>query len=280
MAVTETTTASGSGMKRELADYYNTLCELDRQRLEVLLNIDFDNEPAKELELKFHEFVTDPFNSACRVIKRFGGEFVNVGNGCSQYPDGQKFICMDDVFRDLQVGNCLIYSFGISDDWSFEDIMDRIGCTIFAFDPTVDFPRFRGNRITFEKIGLSATRNKEENLFSLSEILERNNHTDKKISYLKFDIERHEIKGLPAWYANGAMKHVQQFGFEFHLKTAEETAGLFKITRDLIMDADYRLIFYDLNGHYAACMKQRFEDMYYNQGELVFKKLDNDRECD
>ena len=267
--------SKGSG---NLAKYYETLVKLDEERLDVLRNIDFENEPEDQLEDKFHRFVVNPFNSVCRTIKRFGGKFGGKGGkSCGgNYPDGQKFVCMDSILRDIEAGNCVVYSFGIKNDWSFEDIMDRIGCAVYAFDPSVDFPRQRGNKITFEKIGVTATTNEKKRLYSLSDILERNSHSDLKISYLKFDIERHELAGLPAWYASGALQHVQQFGFEFHLREAKEAAELFKTIRDLTLDANYRLIVYDLNGRYVSCRKEKLQDYYFNQGEIVFKKLDDD----
>ena len=38
----------------------------------------------------------------------------------------------------MKNGNCLIYSFGIAGDWTFEEAMAELGCTIRAFDPTID----------------------------------------------------------------------------------------------------------------------------------------------
>ena len=39
--------------------------------------------------------------------------------------DGDKFICLDNIIKPHT--SCLIYSFGISNDWSFEDQMDSFG---------------------------------------------------------------------------------------------------------------------------------------------------------
>ena len=33
--------------------------------------------------------------------------------------------------------------------------MDKLGCSIFAFDPTVEYPPKRGNRLAFNKLGIA-----------------------------------------------------------------------------------------------------------------------------
>ena len=81
-------------------------------------------------------------------------------------------------------GNCLIYSFGISTDWSFEDALDELGCQIYAFDPTVNYPARRGNNIFFEALGLSDD-NEKENYFTLKTILQGMRHLNRNINYLK-----------------------------------------------------------------------------------------------
>jgi hypothetical protein len=68
------------------------------------------------------------------VGKFFGGRWFSLG-GCI---DGNKFVCLDRLYHHIQNGNCLIYSFGISDDWTFEEAMANLGCTVRTFDPTID----------------------------------------------------------------------------------------------------------------------------------------------
>ena len=75
-----------------------------------------------------------PLQSVCNVGKFFGGQWLD---GCGGM-DGHKFVCLDKLYADVQSGNCLIYSFGIADDWTFEEAMAELGCTIRAFDPTID----------------------------------------------------------------------------------------------------------------------------------------------
>ena len=57
-------------------------------------------------------------NCVSRVLKRIGGHWLK------RQVDGDKFICMDNL---LVNDKCLIYSFGISNDWTFEDQMDSAG---------------------------------------------------------------------------------------------------------------------------------------------------------
>ena len=44
--------------------------------------------------------------------------------------EGQKVVCLDDQVAP-QTNNCIIYSFGIRDDWSFEEKMTELrGCHV------------------------------------------------------------------------------------------------------------------------------------------------------
>ena len=110
---------------------------------------------------------------------------------------------------------CVIYSFGIGSDWTFEDFMDYQGCEIWAFDPTVDFPATRGDNISFQKKGLGAAKDATKD--TLANILAENGHTDNMIEYLKIDIEGEELSGLPNWLSTGALTNVHQIALELHL---------------------------------------------------------------
>ena len=131
--------------------------------------------------------------------------------------DGDKFVCMDNL---LTGKPCLIYSFGISNDWTFEDFMDFQGCEIHAHDPTVDFPARRGDNIHFYKKGLSEK--KDETTDTLANILAENGHTESVVEYLKIDIEEHELAAFPDWLATGALKNVNQVALELHLTSLHE----------------------------------------------------------
>ena len=148
--------------------------------------------------------------------------------------DGDKFVCMDRMRLDQP---CLIYSFGIANDWTFEDFMDFRGCEIHAHDPTVDFPSDRGNNIRFEKLGLGVE--KGPTMDTLANILLDNGHTDTVVEYLKvwnisffnilfsyyfakIDIEAWELGGLPNWLESGALRNVNQLALELHLTSLHD----------------------------------------------------------
>ena len=69
----------------------------------------------------------------CRIGKYFGGDWVSK----FYTTDGAKYICLDRIYEDIKQDKCLIYSFGLADDWSFEEQMASMGCQVRAFDPTV-----------------------------------------------------------------------------------------------------------------------------------------------
>ena len=59
-----------------------------------------------------------------RVLKRIGGHWLFGGPGQHHQVDGDKFICLDSI---LKQNSCIVYSFGVAYDWTFEDQMDDIG---------------------------------------------------------------------------------------------------------------------------------------------------------
>lgn len=62
-------------------------------------------------------------------------------------------ICLDEVLataaRPPNASSCLVYSFGVGHDFSFDIAMSILGCEVFAFDndddhtiyPSLPFPR-------------------------------------------------------------------------------------------------------------------------------------------
>ena len=48
-----------------------------------------------------------------------------------------RYVCVDDDFeQDILQGRCLVYSFGLANDWTFEEALAEMGCRVWAYDPT------------------------------------------------------------------------------------------------------------------------------------------------
>ena len=53
--------------------------------------------------------------------------------------DGHKFVCADDFQSNVDgEEKCLVYSFGLSDDTSFEEAMAVAGCEVYRYNKRVE----------------------------------------------------------------------------------------------------------------------------------------------
>ena len=105
----------------------------DKKRLEKLM-AKKHNSSLDELRDQLYSVGSMPLQTFCTVGKYFGGYWLS---HCGAL-DGNKYVCLDKLFYDVQNGECLIYSFGIANDWTFETAMAQLGCTVRTFDPTID----------------------------------------------------------------------------------------------------------------------------------------------
>ena len=69
----------------------------------------------------------------CQIVKKIGGTWQN---NCG-FLDGEKFICMDVLYDAIQRNECLVYSFGLANDWNFEVFMAKQGMCILVFESTI-----------------------------------------------------------------------------------------------------------------------------------------------
>jgi hypothetical protein len=69
--------------------------------------------------------------ASCHLSYDFSGVHV-INNGTTGI-DGQKVVCMDHGVGPTP-GKCLVYSIGIANDWSFDKLMERYGCEVYAMD--------------------------------------------------------------------------------------------------------------------------------------------------
>jgi hypothetical protein len=165
------------------------------------------------------QYFTWTNSTSCRLSHDFGGELMKNPTGIA----GQKAICIDSKVAP-QSGDCLVYSFGIGGEWSFDEHMERYGCQVFAFDPSMGMDQHDHSKgIHFYNWGLS---NRDEyNIYenwtvrSLSSIYETLSarHGRKPIDYLKIDIEFYEWIALPQIMESGMLSKIRQLGIEVHL---------------------------------------------------------------
>ena len=130
-----------------------------------------------------------------------------------------KMICMDNIVP----GSCIVYSFGINYQWDFDDYMHNYGCTVYSFDPGMDYKSKRAERHFFEKIGLGAKtgiHNGSSTLYSgrknyfvetVDSIMKRLGHS--KVDLLRMDTEGAEFDVLPHLPYN----KIGQLSLEIHM---------------------------------------------------------------
>lgn len=160
--------------------------------------------------------------TSCNLIHDIGGMMLTY-NGFSGI-DGQKAMCLDSGIGPDPKG-CVVYSFGVRDDWSFDEFMGKYGCQVFSFDPSIGSPDHdHSSSVHFYNLGLGdkdGSKNgwKIKTLSSIYEMLKNKGHHsgDAIIDYLKIDIEFDEWIALPDILASGMIHRIRQMGIEIHL---------------------------------------------------------------
>ena len=265
-----TSTNPNISVSHSTGNFNHNICFIDKEKTDMMKNIDFENQTNEEIREMFNKIIMNPHIGRCRSLKRFGGFY----NSECKYWDGHKFMCMDDLQDDIENNKCLIYSFGIGKDYSFERILGRLGCRVHAFDPTVNYQPKLGKNVSFEKLGLAARNDPANMLESLMSILSKHGHNNSKISYLKIDIDGGEVEGLQEWFASGALNNVQQIALEYHLLDTKSTLTFFHAITNLYFEEDFRLISYDLNG----CDRARYR-AYHKYAEIVLMRNNKQSPC-
>ncbi|ROT80307.1 hypothetical protein C7M84_000955 [Penaeus vannamei] len=85
-----------------------------------------DESPPQRLK----RFLTNPTVS-CKKLRKVGGR------SCLGASDGAKLVCLDEGVAPT-ARNCLVYSFGVGNDFSFDEQMQDFGCEVHAFDHDAD----------------------------------------------------------------------------------------------------------------------------------------------
>eukprot|EP00095_Tigriopus_kingsejongensis_P007533 maker-scaffold1035_size68272-snap-gene-0.13 protein:Tk07533 transcript:maker-scaffold1035_size68272-snap-gene-0.13-mRNA-1 annotation:"hypothetical protein DAPPUDRAFT_239346" len=248
------------GLAEAVGDVLGQECKRYEKRFEAFANSLQDGQLNQdEFRNNFYRFVTYPAKHHCKNLQRFGGRWI-----ANRAWDGQKFACLDNFDKESL---CIIYSFGLNRDWSFEQTFANLGCQVFGYDHTIKFPPL-GKIISpnFTIYGLGVDKASHDQFTSLQDAMKKHNHEKSYIKYIKADIEGAELKVLPEWISSGILEHVEQIGFEFHIR-----AGNIRKFAQIIVDLKqqgFHLISFDPNAFVGLTNHQ------YQCFEVVFKKLE------
>ena len=166
--------------------------------------MDIDNLNPKGIIAYFHW----RNSSSCKLSHDFGGQMLH-------YPsafDGQKAICLDARVRP-PADHCIVYSFGINNEWSFDEAMEKYGCQVYAFDPSMNVGIHNHSKnIHFYNFGLGdrdyvTKDDRNWTMKTLSSIYQMlvPLHGNVVIDYLKMDIEFSEWDVIPQIISSGML---------------------------------------------------------------------------
>lgn len=165
--------------------------------------------------------------------------------------DGGKWTC--DPSKLLHRDECVVFSVGSSNEWSFDAAFERFGCAVHTWDHTVASVMNKPDSVTFHPIGLGVTN--DTNTADLRKMCELAgvDHVD----ILKVDCEGCEWNWLSNDDTMAFMSaHVTQFLVEFHFQTPqlmEQIAGR-------LTNAGFRVFSVEPNIQYSdgSCIEYSF----------------------
>jgi len=130
-------------------------------------------------------------------------------------------ICMPEL-------PCVVYSFGIANNWLFDDMMLDHGCSVWSFDPSMKIGKHsRRPTHLFEPIGIGATSGTHKGastlyggkndymIMTLEDLMKKYGHTH--IDIVRMDTETAEWDVLAQWNRDNTWSQFDQLLMEIHL---------------------------------------------------------------
>ncbi|XP_071082994.1 probable methyltransferase-like protein 24 isoform X2 [Haliotis cracherodii] len=194
--------------------------------------------------------------SAAAVFRTYHSYLDNVDILCSRklrmgrLGDGGWEICDDREYRPVKP--CVVYSFGINYDYSFDDAMAKnYECDVFSFDPSMKKNSYqRSARVRFLNIGIDSenTVNGNWEMHTLGRVKAMLNHNQNAIDVLKMDVESSEWRSLPEMVASRDLRSVRQLLVEYHGKCTDrdECIQMLKVLKD-VYDLGFRKFYVHKN---------------------------------
>ncbi|XP_076358926.1 putative methyltransferase-like protein 24 [Tachypleus tridentatus] len=161
--------------------------------------------------------------------------------------DGDKVICLTPG-PGLRP-NCTVYSFGINDEWSFDKEMERFGCQVFAFDPSMKVRKHQySQNIWFYRFGIAGENSdsfhiKDKStwkLRTLRTIMKMLRHENQVIDVLKMDVEGAEWDALEEMLEYDVLQRVYHLCVEIHLHFGLDFDRKLKLLQRLENEAGFR----------------------------------------
>ncbi|KAK7482721.1 hypothetical protein BaRGS_00026019 [Batillaria attramentaria] len=172
--------------------------------------------------------------------------------------DGGYEICDDIEWRPIRP--CIVYSFGIRNDFSFDDDVATVyGCDVFSFDPyTYGSSPKQPDHVTFFRKGIGETTH--GNIYTLSDLKKMLNHTEAVIDVLKIDIEENEWAALRNLIKERQLINVRQLFIEYHhlFYAKDETRETFlsRLAQLRAVQELGFLIFYTHKYYFNTCTRK------------------------
>ncbi|PVD30453.1 hypothetical protein C0Q70_09719 [Pomacea canaliculata] len=158
-------------------------------------------------------------------------------------------VCFDSDYQPK--APCLVYSFGINNDFRFDDAMAAEGCEVFSFDPSMGVgDHEHAKHVTFRALGLSDHDSdtyqpnvdgyvndivtwKVRTLKSIRKML---GHENRALDVLKMDIETYEWAVVKNLQDDGQLSSVRQLALEWHIFPTEPFRNHFSTMYQTMLD--------------------------------------------
>ena len=198
-------------------------------------------------------------------IKRVVGKnFVRVG----RHHDG-GYLMVDNF------AGSVAYSFGISNDVSWDTDIARRGYEVFMYDPTIDDLPARDAKFHFFREGIAGVEMRDRNLNTLENFIRRNGHEHADNMILKMDVEGAEWSFLST-VAPETLSRFDQLVFEFHFLTEPKNQSEMNATLACVkkINQTHSLVHLHANN-FAPFMIVEEKILIPNLLELTYVKTSN-----